>query len=236
MKKIKILFSIFCLSAFLSILPIKKVKADMFGGDLVFLAQILIQAIEQVSLLTQIIGTAQDTVSILEEMNRGIQEVLRLSETAHIPLPPFVFEKAKEIKTATEEAKRIYGDISNKAPLFTRIHFESGKEALFLSQDAFEYSSLLDEQANRIKSSAITASQSAATKLSAQALGVILHAVSHSNRIEAKQLEILSSQRLKEAALTDAKVNLYNEAHHSIEKEMKKAPFSGLNSFLGDGK
>ena len=62
----------------------------MFGEDIPFLIQIITQAIAQVRELQSIIGSAQETVSVLEEMNRGVKDVLRLADTAHVPLPPEV--------------------------------------------------------------------------------------------------------------------------------------------------
>ena len=208
-------------------------KADLFGGDVAVLSQILVQVIDQVAKLSSILGKARETVSLLEEMNRGVKEVLRLAETAHVPIPAGVYNKAKQIDQAVWEAKRIYGEIADKSPTSTRTHYRSGIEGLFLSQDAFDYSTFLDRQGERVKSSAITASPQAAKRLTAETLGVILHANSHSNRLQAKNLEISSTQRIEEAAKDNAKFESYRDTHQKIEDEMRSSNFSFLNSLSG---
>jgi hypothetical protein len=96
--------------------PNKPAQADLFGGDVAVLLQILVQAIDQVYKLQQIIGKAQQTVNILEDMNRGVKEVLRLADTAHVPLPPGVYAQAKSIDQAATEARRLYGDVAQSSP------------------------------------------------------------------------------------------------------------------------
>jgi hypothetical protein len=213
-----------------SLLAIQRpARADLFGGDVAVLVQILAQAIQQVQQLQQVIGRARETVSILEEMNRGVKEVLRLAETAHIPLPQGVYDQAKQIDQATAEARRLYGIVGDTAPQYTKTQYRSGVESLFLSQDAFEYSRYLDEQGTKIKSSSLVASQATATRLTAQSLGVLRHAISHTNRLEAKQLELSSTQRIEDAAKENAQFSSFVETHDSIEKDMRGHGFSSLN-------
>ncbi len=222
-----------CLTLFFSValgpLSPRMARADLFGGDVVVLTQILVQAIEQVFRLRAILGKAAETVSLLEEMNRGVKEVLRLAETAHVPLPPGVYEKAKKIDQAIWEAKRIYGLLPEKAPTHARTNHQSAIEALHLSQDAFDYSTFLDQQGERIKAAAVVSSQATATRLTAETLGVILHSLSHSNRLQAKDLELSSANRLEETAKESARFDSYVNTHQRIEDEMRKSSFSSLN-------
>lgn len=213
----------------LAILPNRRAQADIFGGDVAVLAQILVQAIDQVYKLKAILGKAQETVSILQEMNRGVKEALRLAETAHVPLPAGIYDKAKKIDQAVWEAQRVYGVLADKSPRHTRTNFRSGIEALSLSQDAFEYSTYLDKQGEQVKSAAIISSQAAATRLTAETLGVLLHAVNHTNRIEAKNLEISAGNRLEDSSRENARFESYLNTHQRIEDELKQSSFSSLN-------
>jgi hypothetical protein len=98
-----------------------------------------------------------------------------------------------------------------------------------------DYSSFLDKQGSQVKAASIVASQATATRLSAQTLGVLVHAVSHTNRIEAKQLELNSTKRMEDSAKENAAYEAFVEAHESIEFEMKKRGFSSLNDFSKGG-
>ncbi len=212
--------------------PLQTVRADLFGGDVVVLSQILTQAIDQVFKLQQIIGKAQQTVSILEDMNRGVKEVLRLSETAHIPIPSGVYAQAKTIDQAVSEARKIYGDLSEKIPSHTRIHYQSGTEGLSLSQDAFDYSTFLDVQGESIKRSAVLANQASATRLTAETLGVLLHAVSQTHRLQAKSLEMASSDRIEHSAQEGARFDSFLNTQQHIENILKEKSISSLNEII----
>ena len=203
----------------------------MFGEDIPFLIQIITQAIAQVRELQSIIGSAQETVGLLEEMNRGVKDVLQLAGTAHLPLPSQVYENARQIDSATQTAQSLFGGISVHSPDFFKTQYQSGVEGLYLSQDAFQYSGFLDRQGTRVKESAVLASQATATRLSAETLGVLLHAVSHQSRIEAKSLEIASSTRIEASSREESQFQSFNETHEAIEKDMKQAEFSSLNSY-----
>src|SRR5579885_1243564 len=102
-----------------------------FGEDIPFLIQLIGHAVTQIQELSTIIGAAQDTASVLDEMNRGVKEVLRLAETAHVPLPPQVFEQAKKIDQAAEYAHGLYGALPESAPRYAQLEYQSGVEGLF---------------------------------------------------------------------------------------------------------
>jgi hypothetical protein len=205
-----------------------------FGEDIPFLIQIIAQAIQQVQELQSIIGSAQQTASVLEEMNRGVKDVLQLADTAHVPLPPQVYDNAKQIDLATQTAESLYGGISGHSPAYARNQYKSGVEGLFLSQDAFQYSSFLDDKGRSVKDAAVVSNQATATRLTAETLGVLLHAVSHENRLQAKQLEIQSTNRIEDAAKEDSRLQSFTDTHQSIESDMRNADFSSLNSFGSD--
>ncbi len=209
--------------------PFLVARADIFGGDVIILGQILARTIDQVFKLQQIIGKAQQTVSILEDMNRGVKEVLRLSETAHIPLPPGVYAKAKTIDQALWEAHRVYGGLEERAPTPTKTHYRSGTEGLSLSQDAFDYSTFLDDQGERVKRAAVLANQASATRLTAETMGVLLHSMSHSNRLQAKSLEITSSERIDKSAKDGARFESFMNTQQHIEDTLKGQSMSSLN-------
>ena len=57
-------------------LPAKPAKADLFGGDVVVLMQILVQAIEQVVRLQAIIQNGNDTLNLLKDINSGARSGL----------------------------------------------------------------------------------------------------------------------------------------------------------------
>ncbi|MCM0606268.1 MAG: hypothetical protein KA715_09270 [Xanthomonadaceae bacterium] len=232
-KKIAAWISICCIFMSGFLIKPQEVRADFFGMDIPILINILTQTISQVQAISQMLGKAKETVSILEEMNRGVKEVLNLAETAHISLPPQVYEGAKQIDRAVWEARRVYGEVSERSPKVTQNNYRTGVEGLFLSQDAFDYSNFLDEKGNKVKTAALVASQVSATRLTAETMGVLLHAVSHGNRLEAKQLEISSTKKIQDSTKENAEFESFVETHSLIDRDMKRNGMSSLNSIGG---
>ncbi len=210
-------------------------KADIWGADVGVLLQILVQSIQTVAQLQSVLRTARETTAILDEMNRGVKEVLRLANTAHIPLPPQVYETADRIDEAVRLAHAQYGFPPDRAPLKDRNEFRNGIEGLFISQDAFDYSTFLDRAGEQVKSSAVLANQASATRLTAETLGVVVHAISHSNRIQAKTLQIESTKRLEESARSAAQFESFMDTGDSLRRQMNDPGFSSLNSIFGEG-
>ncbi len=211
---------------------IKPARADIWGADVGVLLQILVQAINTVAQLQAVLKSAKETAAILDEMNRGVKEMLKLAETAHVPLPPQVYEAAKKIEAANMLAQRQYGTISDRAPLKDKNEFQNGVDGLFISQDAFDYSTFLDEKGERVKSSAVVANQASATRLTAETLGVVLHAISHSNRIQAKTLQMESTKRIEESAKSAAQFDNFMDTQAALRSEMDTQGFTPLNSIF----
>lgn len=205
-------------------------KADIWGADVGVLMQILVQSIQTVAQLQSVLKTARETTAILDEMNRGVKEVLRLADTAHLPLPPQVYETARQIDQATQLAKSQYGIISDRAPLKDKNEYRNGVEGLFISQDAFDYSTFLDQKGESVKSSAVVANQASATRLTAETLGVVLHAISHSNRIQAKTLQIESTRRVEDSAKDAAQFDNFLETQSALRSQMEAPGFTRLSS------
>ena len=206
-----------------------------FGEDIPFLIQIITQSIHEVQELQSIIGTSRETLGVLEEMNRGVKDVLRLADTAHVPLGRQVYSDAADIDSASRKSSSLYGEPRDRAPLYARTHYRSGVEGLSLSEDTFTYTSGMDAKASQVKSAAVVANQATATRLTAETLGVILHAVNHQNRLQAKTLEFQSTDRIEQAAKEDSRLESFEQTHDAIQKDMSDAQFAPLNSFGRDG-
>jgi hypothetical protein len=206
-----------------------KAKADIWGGDVVVLTQILAETIEEIYKMEQILGKASETVSVLEDMNSGVKEVLRIAQTAHAQLPPRVYAQASEINAATTLAQATYGGVGDHSPTYVRSNYRSGVEALNLSEDAFDYSTFLDDKGERVKSSAVLANQASATRLTAETLGIILHSVNHASRIQAKELELNSNNKIEDSARESARFNSYENTHQRFEDDLNQSSFSSLN-------
>jgi hypothetical protein len=202
-----------------------------FGEDIPFLIQIITQTIQEIQELTSIVNAAQNTASVLQEINQGVKEVLRMADTAHVPLPPQVYEQARQISQAAQLAQELYGATSGSSPKYTQYGYQSGVEGLFISQDAFDYSTFLDQQGQKIKSSAVDANEAAATKLTAESMGVLIQGVDQTNRLQAKSLEISSATHIEDSSKENAKLQSFSNTQAAFELDFQNTAFSSLTSF-----
>ena len=86
-------------------------KADLFGGDVAVLVQILAQAIKQLYELQRIVSTGQDSLSLMRDINRGIRDGLAVIRIINPKFNPGLYgglETADQVQRAIED---LYGAI-----------------------------------------------------------------------------------------------------------------------------
>ena len=66
-------------------------RADLFGGDVVVLTKILIQAIQQLHQLRMIFQNGKDTLSMMREINQGIRNGLEIIRILNPRFNPGIF-------------------------------------------------------------------------------------------------------------------------------------------------
>ncbi len=201
------------------------VSADMFGGDIVVLTQILAQAIAQLAQLKQILQSGNDTLGFLQDVNRGINDSLNLAKTLGIRIDPGLYRDLRGVDDAT----RAVGDIFGKpvdSPLQPVQHNtdQTVAEAISFNNDLNEYAARLDQVGEEIKLSSNAASPGRAAKLTAESLGVMIHVLNQQLRASGQGLKLQAqalaiqnkkekdqtSQYLKEGKLLQAKMSSIN--------------------------
>jgi hypothetical protein len=64
-------------------------------------------------------------------------------------------------------------------------------------------------------------------------LGVVLEGISHTNRLQAKSLEISATNRLESSQHDSARFESFVDTHVSIEEDLRACDAPDLNSFGG---
>ncbi len=166
-------------------------RADIFGGDDAILADILQEAVQQYSALTQIVSTGQGTEQILLNANAGIGESLALLHSMFPRIDPGIYQKYDKIKDILGQLKSIYGEATQSGEFVTQNDTDKEvAEAINLNNKVYDYSNELDAVGEQIKKYSNDASPGRAQKLTAQALGALIHAQSASNRIQGASLKL----------------------------------------------
>lgn len=186
--------------------PPKVAKADLFGGDVAVLTQILAQAIQQLMTLKDILGAGQDTLNLIQEINKGINDSLNFLKSIDPNLDPGLYKDWENVSAAIRRVQELYGGVVNSPE--ARIQKDADQsvaEAVSFNNDFYKWSGQLDELGEQIKNYSHSVSPGGAQKLTAQALGIIIQVMNQNLRAQATSLKLqaqtmaLENRREKEA-------------------------------------
>lgn len=166
-------------------------RADMFGGDVAVLTQILANAIQQLAQLQQILRSGQDTLGLMREINRGINDSLGLARTISPNLDPGIYKNWETVQTALGQLEMIYGVADSS--LNQRVYKDTDQsvaEAVQLNNSIFDYTKKIDEIGETVKNASHDVSPGGAQKLTAQTLGVMLHLMNQNLRTQGTGLKL----------------------------------------------
>jgi hypothetical protein len=198
----------------LLITPDRLARADLFGGDVAVLSQILIQAIEQLNQMRKIFEMGSDQLGLLREINRGINDSLGLLRTTNPNSDPGIFRDWSRGSDAHRAVTDLYGEVvpSKDAPVQSTTD-QSVAEAVALNNSIYDYTRDIDAIGEAIKSDSHSVSPGGAQKLTAQSLGVMLHVMNTSLRAQATSLKLqaqvlaLQNHKDKEASRETAEAS-----------------------------
>ena len=166
-------------------------KADLFGADVAVLAQILQQTIMQLAELKSILQSGKDTLGLLEDVNRGINDSLHLAETLGLRVDPGIYRDLRQVDQAVRALETIYGRaVDSPAATVQRNTDQTVAEAISFNNELNEYAQRLDRIGEEIKSYSHAVSPGGAAKLTAQSLGVVIHVMNQQMRATGQGLKL----------------------------------------------
>ena len=201
----KCLYPLVLMSAitFTNILVPSIARADIFGGDVAVLVQILSQAIQQLAILQQTLSVAKGDSDLLKRVNKDIDSAL----TEVYAIQDVVREtneigKIKDPAQLLNRLRSIYGKLprlGNIQGLEFSDHVSGS--ALGVDNDSHTHAALLDNAAHRLQQQSINASPGRSQQLTAQSQSTIIHSLAQiernggtSARIQATQLAMKNSE------------------------------------------
>ena len=203
-------------------------RADFWGGDLVYLAQILQQAIIQVEQLKRIFGTSKESYEFLQQINEGQRQALRILNTMNRVLKPGALSDLKDVEAVIREVESLYGKIPLTAEAKNQsVHDLTVAESIQLHNDAFKYADTVDPEAQRIINYAQIASPQGAAKTSLEAQGAMIHVLNQVLRTNAAILKVQSET----LAMQNRKSKLQSEAFRTQYDELSNGLGESRASF-----
>lgn len=166
-------------------------NADMFGGDVVVLGQILANALQQLAQLRSILQSGQDSLGLMRDINRGINDSLNLIRIMSPNTDPGLYRDWDQISSALNQLGVIYGTaVDSNDSKVQRDTDQSVAEAVALNNSIYQYSKTVDEIGDLIKSESEAASPGRASKLTAASLGIMLKLQNEMLRTQATGLKL----------------------------------------------
>lgn len=207
--------------------PASLARADLFGGDVVVLSQILIQAIQQLNQLRMILKAGSDNLDLVRDINRGINDSLNLIRTISPNTDPGVLRELQKVSDAVRVLADIYGDVvQTKDARAQRTADQTVAEAVTLNNSIYDYTNQIDQIGEQIKSYSHSVSPGGAQKLTAQSLGVMLHVMNQSLRAQATSLklqaQVVAMQNHKDKEASRETVELGDSMKIALDKQAPK--------------
>lgn len=199
-------------------------RADFWGGDLIYLAQILQQAIMQVEQLKSILGASKDSYKFLQDINEGQRTAVGILNTMNRIMKPGNLSNLNDVEAVIREVENIYGKIPRTAEAkLQSTHDVTVAESIQLHNDAFKYADTVDPEAQRIINYAKVASPQGAVKTSLEAQGAMIHVLNQVLRTNAAILKVqsenLAMQNRKSKMQSEAFRTQYGEISASLQND-----------------
>jgi hypothetical protein len=166
-------------------------KADLFGGDVAVLVQILANAFQQLQQLQQLLRTGSDNLALIREINQGINDSLNLIRTISPYTDPGLYSAWNQVQTARKAMEPIYGTVvPSKIATMQEHTDENVAEAITVNNAIYSYTKDIDQIGESIKQYSHSVSPGGAQKLTAEGIGIMLNVMNQSLRAQATGLKL----------------------------------------------
>lgn len=220
-------FILCTLISFSIILKPNSARADLFGGDVVVLLQILAQSIEQVIRLQTLIQNGKDTLNLLRDINSGVRSGLDLIRIINPRFNAGVYGDLNNPENVLRAIHDLYGQTPMTADKeLIDMQDQSVAEVIAMNKSLYDYSEQVDFERERILVHSQVVSPQGAAKLQNQSLAVIIGVLTQLLRVQSQMLKVMGQNM----ALDNRKEKLSSEQFIENYKNLS----DGFNSLPKD--
>jgi len=214
----------------------KSASADMFGGDVAVLVQILANALQQLAQLQQILSTGGDTLGLLRDINRGIRDGLTVLQIINPKFNPGLYGDLATADRVLQTINELYGSApqTNQARL-QQIQDQSASESIAMNGTLFQFADQADDESKRIFLQSQDVSPQGAAKLTAQSIAILIGVTTQVLRTNSMMLKMMGENM----ALQNRKEKLQSEQfktqYEGISGAIQSLPSTTTLQPLGSG-
>lgn len=173
------------------LLPAPREARAFWGADVAILAEILSNAVQQLAQLQQILSQGRDTLGLLRDINRGINDSLQMAQTLGVRIDPGLYRELRRVDQAVTSIESLFGRaVDSPIASVQRNTDQTVAEAITFNNELNEYTQRLDRIGEEIKTFSHAVSPGGAAKLTAQSLGVMIHVLNQQIRATGQGLKL----------------------------------------------
>jgi hypothetical protein len=202
-----------------------RAKADMFGGDVVILTQILAQAIQTVIQLRSILQSGNDSLGLLRDVNAGIKSGLDLIHIINPKFNPGIYGNLRDADSVLNAVQRLYGVVPKGMDQeLMQSQDQSVAEVISMNRNLYDYADQVDQERERIMLHAQEVSPQGAGRLQGQALGVLIGVMTQLLRTQSQMLKIMGQNMAFENRKEKLTTQNFQENYQGISKGLGSLP------------
>lgn len=219
------------------ILGPRSAKADLFGGDVVVLTQILAQAIQTVITLKSILENGKDTLDLMRDINAGVRSGLDLIRIINPNFNPGVYGDLKDVDAVLRALQSVYGAIPQGMDEdLMRSQDQSVAEVIAMNRNLYDYADQVDREREKILFHAQVVSPQGAGKLQNQALGVLIGVMTQLLRTQSQMLKIMGQNMAYDNRKEKLSTQNFQENYQGLSRGFGDLPKETNLPRLGGGK
>ena len=215
----------------------RSAKADLFGGDVLVLTQILAQAIQTVITLRSVLENGKDTLDLMRDINAGVRSGLDLIRIINPNFNPGVYGDLRDADSVLRALQALYGTVPDGMDHdLMRSQDQSVAEVISMNRNLYDYADNVDREKDRILFHAQVVSPQGAGKLQNQALGVLIGVTTQLLRTQSQMLKIMAQNMAYDNRKEKLATQNFQENYKGISRGFEGLPRQTNLPRLGGGK
>ena len=197
-------------------------RADIFGGDVAVLVQILASSIQQLFQMKNMVSNGSDTLDFLRDINRGIRDGLSVIQILNPKFNPGLYGDLATTDRVLFIITSLYGRVPRTSEYrLQEAQDRSVAESIAMNGTLFQFADQADNESRRIIDRSQDVSPQGAGKLTAQSVAVLISVSTQVLRTNSMMLKMMSENM----ALSNR--------HEKLQSEQFNAEYKGLSNAFG---
>lgn len=211
-------------------------RADLFGGDVVVLTQILIQSIQTVIQLKALLDNGRDSLDLMRDLNAGVRSGLDVIRVINPNFNPGVYGDLNNADSVLRAIQQIYGEVPQGMDQdLMSSQDQSVAEVISMNRNLYDYADEVDRERERILYHSQVVSPQGAGKLQNQALGVLIGVTTQLLRTQSQMLKLLAQNMASENRREKIQTRSFQENYRDISNGLKGIPTTTILPRLKGG-